>query len=375
MSDLHPTYEAYAFNPDLGNETVAGRLVIDRWQFHFEAETLRFDIPNTQVRARMGAGEDDRIYFWDTASPAWEIFTTDHAILENPHLTACRALREQLSADASQREVKRRLKQLAYVAGVCFLVILLGQIAVSAMVRSIVRRVPPSLEAKLGAEAMVEVRDELDLVNDPARVKHLATLAAPLTGSLRPAMTNFQFYIATAPEPNAFALPGGHVIVTTGMLNMCQRPEELLGVLAHELAHVTQKHGLRQVIASAGPFLIFRVFLGGSGGGLGGVIGGASDLLVSSGFSREYETEADEEGWRLLVAAKIDPSGMIETFEKLQAFERSQGSGFDLPEAFASHPALDKRLTRLRTKWQKLAPKDFANLSALNKELASAAKE
>ena len=134
---------------------------------------------------------------------------------------------------------------------------------------------------------------------------------------------------------------------------MADRPEELLGVIAHEVAHVTQKHGIRKAIASAGPFLIFRVFLGGNSRGLAGVVGGASDLLIRQSFSQAYETEADDLGWRTLVAAKIDPRGMTTMFEKLQAHERQQRTGHGVPQAFASHPALEKRIARLEAKWRK----------------------
>ena len=143
-------------------------------------------------------------------------------------------------------------------------------------------------------------------------------------------------------------------------------------MIAHEVAHVTQKHGIRQVISSAGPFLIFRVFLGGSGAG--GMLGQASELLVQSSFSQEYETEADEEGWRTLVAAKIDPRGMTETFEKLEAYERLQEDFVDVPQAFSSHPAMEKRISRLRKKWAKLSPKDgFQDLRSLQRHLKIAA--
>src|SRR5262249_60882305 len=140
--------------------------------------------------------------------------------------------------------------------------------------------------------------------------------ASALLASVGGRQTNYTFCIAEEEEPNAFALPGGHVVVTTGLLKMTSRPEELLGVISHEVAHVTRKHGIRKAIASAGPFLIFRVFLGGDGSGVAGVVGGASDLLVRQGFSQAYETEADDVGWQAMVAAKIDPRGMTTMFEK-----------------------------------------------------------
>jgi predicted Zn-dependent protease len=156
--------------------------------------------------------------------------------------------------------------------------------------------------------------------------------------------------------PNAFALPGGHVFVNTGLLKLADRPEEVLGAIAHEVAHVTEKHGFRKAISAAGPILIFRVFLGG-GGGLGGVMAEGSDLLVRQSFSQEYETEADDAGWKLLVAANVDPRGLTGMLRKFQGFEVSQKHVEIMPRAFSSHPALEKRIARLEAKWEKLPRK------------------
>ena len=101
--------------------------------------------------------------------------------------------------------------------------------------------------------------------------------------------------------------------------------------------------------------------------------GGASDLLIRQSFSQEYETEADDLGWQALVAAKIDPRGMTEMFAKLQMYERQRKKGLrgmELPRAFQSHPALEKRIARLETKWRKLPEKTgFQDFSAMQSAL------
>jgi len=157
-------------------------------------------------------------------------------------------------------------------------------------------------------------------------------------------------------DPNAFALPGGHIVVTTGLLRLVERPEQLLGVVSHEVAHVTCKHSFRQMIASAGPFLVFQVFLSGRGGAFAALAGGSA-ILVHQSFSQEYEKEADDVGWDYLVAANIDPRGMIEVFQKLKATEASERISNFIPKAFESHPDMDKRIARLNAKWKKLPRK------------------
>jgi beta-barrel assembly-enhancing protease len=204
-------------------------------------------------------------------------------------------------------------------------------------------------------------------------VAQLAMLIAPLTNAVTLGTNGLKLFIAEESDPNAFALPGGYVIVTTGLLDLVDRPEELLGVLAHELAHVQRKHGIRSMISGAGPFLIFGVLLGGRGGVVG-LLGNATDVMVRSGFSQEYETEADQVGWQIMLDSRVDPRGMIEAFRKLQAHEAQQESHDDLPQAFRSHPAVEKRIARLEKKWKELKGKaDFRDLSALTATLRAAA--
>ena len=374
MSDASHIFEAHAFHPSLGTEAAAGRISVDRWNFRFQSDAVTLEVPLTRLRVRTGKGEDERIYFHDPAQPDWEIITDDFGILDHPGIAQIGNIRERLSADESRRELGRRMRILGYVAAVCVLLIWLAQLAVSAMVRTLVAKLPPEVEQEIGDAMIAEVELEMNFVDDTNRVAKLALIAAPLVKSIGDGKATINFYIAEEEEPNAFAFPGGHVVVTTGLLKLAERPEELRGVVSHELAHVTRKHGIRKAIASAGPFLIFRVFLGGDSRGMAGLVGGASDLLVRQSFSKQYETEADDVGWQTLVAARIDPRGMIGIFDKLQIHERQQKNAFALPRAFASHPALEKRIARLEARWRKLPAKtEFIDLVSSQPALKAAA--
>src|SRR5260370_31387626 len=96
--------------------------------------------------------------------------------------------------------------------------------------------------------------------------------------------------------------------------------DELVGVIAHESAHITQNNHARKIISAAGPVLIFGVFLH-SRSGLLNLLGEGSGFMLVQGFSQEYETEADEIGWKYLTAANIDPRGMVGVFRKLKTYE------------------------------------------------------
>lgn len=373
MNQANQTFEAHAFHPDLGNEVAVGQIVIDHRELHFHSETLQLAVPLHRLQVRIGEGEDERIYFQDPEALEWEVFTDDFEILEHPLLPQAATLREELTRSATKQELYRRLRMVGYVLLGIIIITWLANVGVGIMVGALVNRVPPRLEQKLGAEALGELQMVMSFLEDSNRVARLGELIAPLTNAISVGTNGLQLYIAEEEDPNAFALPGGTVVVTTGMLNLVDRPEELLGVVAHELAHVKKKHGIRQAISGVGPFLMFGVLLGGQGGVVG-LLGSASDLVIRSGFSREYETEADDVGWQILVAAKVDPRGMTDVFRKLQAYEEKHQQADFMPQAFSSHPEVKKRIARLEKKWQKLkAKKDFRDLSELDVALREAA--
>lgn len=369
MYQSNQSFEASVFHPALGNEVATGVIVVDRSELHFQSEAITLDVPMYRLRVRVGEGEDERIYLQDAESPEWEIFTSDFDLLDHPLIPQMQAVRDRLSQSATKDEVVRRLKVVGYVMAFLVVMIWFVDVAADLALSALVARVPPQMEQKLGDEALAELQMTMTFIEDSNRVDCLATLIAPLTNSVALGTNGLKLFLADDEDPNACALPGGYVVVTTGLLNLVERPEELLGVLAHELAHVKQKHGIRSMISGAGPFLMFGVLLGGRGGVVG-LLGSATDLVVRSGFSQEYETEADEVGWQMMLASKVDPRGLTDALRKLREHEKKQDLEDDMPQAFSTHPALDKRIARMEKKWQKLKVKtDFLDLSALEKPL------
>jgi len=356
VNNTPANFEAYAFNPELGTEVVTGQITFDSWNLHFQSGEITLRIPLPRVRVELGEGEDERIYFSDATQPVWRIYTLDQSILGHRSLANESAVREQLSSIVTRRELSRRLKITLWCLAIFAVLAWLGWVATGFMARSLVAKIPREWEDKIGGEALKEMQAEMVFVEDRIRVAQLAALAAPLTRTVGGTNVQFTFHIVDDEEPNAYALPGGHVIVHTGLLDLVDRPEELLGVIAHEVAHVTKKHGFRKAMSAAGPVLIFGVFLQG-GNGMLNVLSENSGLLIQQSFSQEYETEADNVGWQYLVDANIDPRGMTEILFKLKGYEISQKLARVTPQAFDSHPALDKRLKRLETKWKKLPRK------------------
>jgi len=343
-------FDAELFHPGLGNEVVTGKVFIESQALVFRSDAITVTIPVDRLVVEWGE-EDDRIYFRNRTAPGLRIYTSDESILDARGFGRPATFRNYLEQVATRREVVRRLRIIAYVIGVCVVLGWLCVWATQLMVRSLVAKVPPEWEQKFGNEEIAELKNEGVLLDDTNRVAKLTALVAPLLRVV-PGATQFKFQIMQNDVPNAFAMPGGYIVVNSGLLKIADN-DELVGVIAHESAHLTQRHFARKIISSAGPIIIFGTFVH-SRSGLMKLVGQGSELLLTQGFSQEYETEADEVGWNYLVQANIDPRGMIGIFRKFQAGDAMEKRAGGSPQAFQSHPALDKRIARLEKKWDKL---------------------
>lgn len=355
MSATGQGFSACLFDPKFGNEMVEGRIVVDRFAIRFQSDSCSHQIPVDDVELEIEEN-GDRIYFRDPNQPDLTLFTTDASILNHPAFRQVNALRAQVGEISGRRELRRAVRLTAYFAIGCLLVFWLGSLAMDLAVRWAAARVPEQWEQPFGDQQIEALQEKHELLDDSNAVAQLSVLAKPLLGVVPAATNGVHFYIQDSLDPNAFALPGGHVVVTLGMLRLVDTPDELLGVLAHELAHVSQRHMVRALLKSAGPIMIFGVLFH-SRNGLVNLLSTGSGVMVLQGYSQEFESEADEIGWKYLVAADIDPRGMIQIFQKLKAFEEKEKLGPGLPQAFESHPALEKRIARLQELWNKLPQK------------------
>jgi predicted Zn-dependent protease len=366
-----PTFVAHASHSSLGGQPVDGRIGFDRWHLHFESECGTFQIPISQLQIHKGDGKGEPVYFGDPGQPELSIYTFDNRVLRLRTLLDAAQTRVQLRQIRSQSEAKRNVKiTFGFIAG-CIVLAVVATASVRLMVRALVSRIPPKFEQDIGDKYFAELQQEETFIQDTNLQAKVDLAVTPLMVSLPTNRIHFQFHIMEMPLANAFALPGGHVVVTTGLLKLVGRPEELAGAVAHEIAHVTQKHMFRQRISQMGPALVFQRFFGNQGG-LVGVLGAGSQLLMTQSFSQEYELEADSVGWNYLVAAHIDPRGLTDVLRKLKDEEdRERISEMEF-SGFRSHPTTQKRILRLEEKWKKLKQKSgFIQFEAQPKGEAS----
>ncbi len=180
--------------------------------------------------------------------------------------------------------------------------------------------VTPAAQKQLGDDEAKKVEHEMGLVRDPALQSYLRAVGAKLVAVSGRPDSPWQFEIVDQPEPNAFALPGGHVYVSRGLLCLVNSEDELAGVIGHEIAHVTADHSAKRTGAALATAPV-RLATGLAGFALGivspelgGLLAGTGDALaeglVLAPFSREQEHEADELGQELAARAGYDPRGL-----------------------------------------------------------------
>lgn len=185
-----------------------------------------------------------------------------------------------------------------------------------------------AVDEKVGRESSQSVVAELGLVDDPALAAYVDQLGQRLAHGARQGDFQYHFAIVDQVSPNAFALPGGYIYVSRGLLLLTNSEDELANVLGHEITHVAARHAAaRQAVIRGipGPFAYFA-------------------QRYISGYTRDQEREADQRGQELAGAAGFDPSGMASFLKGLEFTERLQLGNSRLPYFYDTHPTTSERV-------------------------------
>ena len=232
--------------------------------------------------------------------------------------------------------------------------------------KAIAKKIPADWETRLGESVFEGYKQGRTLLEDSKILHSLETLTTPLLSAIPDQRYDFRVYIIEDPSINAFALPGGYVVLHTGLVSAAASAEEVLGVLAHEISHVTLQHGIRKLLDSLGLLLIVKAILGDRSGWWGEVVSNGA-FLLNQQFSRSFEREADKTGFAYLVKARIDPRGMMRFFQRLREESKKAGT-LALEETLnflSTHPDPGTRIDYLNRQWEQLEKKQgFLNLDA-----------
>lgn len=279
----------------------------------------------------------------------------DDARLEVGDPAFAKALHEAMP---ELRRARRRIVRYASVATVMFAAFVAGMWwGMPLVAASVVSYVPPRWEEKLGDEA-------LSLPIAGKRCPDAAGQAAleALTRRLLDG-TDMPYTVSVSVRDskmvNAFAFPGGRIVLLDGLLQQAQSPDEVAGVLAHEFTHALKRHSMRALIANAGLSLLFELT---AGGGTGVSL---AFMLTTLSYSRDMEAEADDGAVALSERAHIDSGGFAAFFERLD-----DKRGTRLPPYLSSHPAPQRRAESVRehtsaATFPALSPEQWEGLKAI----------
>ncbi len=218
--------------------------------------------------------------------------------------------------------------------------------------------VSPQEEYQVGQTFFWRLQQQVDLVQDPEINDYIRGLGNRLVANSDAPSLPFTFFMVPDPSINAFAAPGGFIGVHSGLMLTADSEDEIASVIAHEIAHVTQRHILRsyekgeRMSVPLTAAMIAAALLGIADPSVGSaaimaVQGGAIQMQLD--YSRAHEAEADNLGMQTLVNAGFDPYAMPSFFEKLQVASRFYGGGH-VPEFLRTHPITGSRIAETRAR-------------------------
>jgi Zn-dependent protease with chaperone function len=339
-----PNVPALIFGPGLPSSGARGIVSVSELGVEAAAGDVSVRASLAEVSLRE-AGFDERgvELAWTSGGDGWAVHVLDadaaRALLSTPALAATAA-----AAGLNRRGRRTAVRSLGWSLLAVFillpaLLLLLFFLNANRIAGWIAGRIPIEQEVGIGRQAFEGMRAQLKIQDTGAAYEAVKSIGARLTSGSK---YTYAFHVAEDSAVNAFALPGGVVVVNTGLIHLTSRPEELAGVLAHEVQHVELRHSVRGLVKSLGLRGLFAFATGDIGGSM---LGEAAVGITGLKFSRDDESEADRMGLDALIAADIDPSGMPAFFEKMSKHTP------EAPVAFvSSHPLSADREAALRAR-------------------------
>lgn len=337
-------FDGIALHDSLPKGRKSGRIEISSDQISFwdgDNRLKYFPVQNAEISH--GGSGNNYIYLNHPDHKGWTFYTDDKQLLKHE------AFKYNKDHVQSVRKIKnkRRLFWLSVQAllGVCVAIVLLFYIFRGQIVESVAHQIPVSWEQQLSSSLLESATAGKKTVKDKKILSDLSLITTPLTQKVEDKDFKFSFTIVEDETLNAYALPGGAIVIHSGLILKANHVNEVAGVLAHEISHVTRRHHVRGMVDKFGFFVLIRALLGDATIAQDLILAGAT--LEALKYSRDYELEADESGWNLMLKANLDPRGMIDFFKIL---DHEHGDIPEVADFMSTHPATSERIDILEHK-------------------------
>jgi len=238
-------------------------------------------------------------------------------------------------------------------------------------------------EQKLGTQFLISVRKHFDVIDDDFANEYINDLGQYLIKPLETKHFPFHFYIIKDNDLNAFAGPGGHIFIFSGLIEVMDEIDELAAVICHEIGHISGRH-ISQLIEQSKKIglatmagILAGTLIGGKAAGAITTGAVAAGIQKQLSYSRNHERHADQLGFNYTVASGFEPSGMITTLKKLHQGQWSRAD--NIPSYLLTHPGgpermsnIDVMLANYNSKPDKNKTKKFRELFPFFKTILSA---
>lgn len=301
-------------------------------------------LPYDALALELGGDEGEYVYLRTAGLTVW---TRTADALDDLAVAAGSRLAPQIDKLRGHRKRRRRGVWIGVaLLGAAALALVLVAVSLPTIAAASIGILPTSIDVALGDAAGADLALGAPLASPAidACVREPALRLALLTDGHED--FTFRIEVLESEDVNAFALPGGRMVVLGGLLRSAGAQDEVLGVVAHEIAHVTHRDGLRGVARRAGIWAALDLLLGGASGAFLGLGADAAVMVTASAYGRDAESAADEEGARIMARAGLDPMGMARFFERLEGVP-----GTEMPHALAwlsDHPEHAERVAAIR---------------------------
>jgi predicted Zn-dependent protease len=316
-----------------------------------------FEIPYRECQVEIG-GYNGRMVFCRDSKRTITIFCDDRKFPRELSTASSGTLDSQLGDALRKVRSQSRRGTLVGVVSLAAIMLLMvgGYFGVRYGAQAAVHSLPVSVDRQLGKAAFASMDLGGPEVSEKTIVEAIRKMVDQLSPHAAMEGMEFEIHVVDSDELNAFCLPGGVIVVYTGLIAGAENPEQVAAVIGHEMAHATLRHGLERTSQSLGIWAAISLLIGDSTG----LIAGGADLFqvaVVNSYSREQEDAADKEGVRMLHGAGIDPSSMANFF---RIMEEKHG---EMPELFAwisTHPQHSDRIASVRAAIDALPEREYS---------------
>jgi predicted Zn-dependent protease len=212
-------------------------------------------------------------------------------------------------------------------------------------------------EVQLGQEFDKQVRSESKILDNQAWQDYFNRVGQSIVAVSDRKDLEYHFTVIESPDINAFAVPGGYVYIYTGLLDIIENEAQFAAVTAHEISHVVARHSIKRMQQVLGVALLYQIVMGeASSEAIDAAIGLGLNIALS-GYSRDYEREADKYGVYYMEVAGYNPEGAVGLFDQLEKAQGGAGEGSSFFEnLFASHPETQERIKNVAEQLAQFPP-------------------